>query len=232
MYTLFWKKLYDDSAPIHNLMENFFQLGGSMFIMSIQYLMARDLMCHPTEYADKMVASDQIINQFKQAQSVPALLQMLSTTCAFDPSQHLKPSTSTPNRSLLDELRKAAHSTSSCTTTSNATLEANTRVQTLKRVLNQAANQTSSSSSSDSSDEEPPKKRKSPPPKKRKSPPAKKRKSPSKKTNSPSQAERSTTPPATVKKHKTKKSKPSLPTVDSTPKEDCVKPKKRSQKKH
>ena len=39
--------MYNDLDPMHEMMSQFFQIGGSMFVMAIQYLMAGDLMCHP-----------------------------------------------------------------------------------------------------------------------------------------------------------------------------------------
>ena len=65
------EKMYDDTDSLHQMMSEFFQIGGSMFTMAIQYLMARDLMCHPDKYADEMVATDHVTNQFKQEHSVP-----------------------------------------------------------------------------------------------------------------------------------------------------------------
>ena len=80
--------MYNDLDHMHEMISQFFQIGRSMFIMAIQYLMARDLMCHPELY--RIIATDRIINDFKQALSVPALFQMLSTTCAHAtiPSHH------------------------------------------------------------------------------------------------------------------------------------------------
>lgn len=75
------ENFYDDSSPIHDAMAEMFQVGGAIYAMSIQYLMARDLMCHPEEYADKMVGTDRIITDFKKERSVPALLEMLSSAC-------------------------------------------------------------------------------------------------------------------------------------------------------
>ena len=79
------EKMYDDTDSLHQMMSEFFQIGGSMFTMAIQYLMARDLMCHPDKCADEMVATDHVTNQFKQEHSVLGLLHMLSTTCARAP---------------------------------------------------------------------------------------------------------------------------------------------------
>ena len=103
-----------------------------MFIMSIQYLMARDLVCHPEEYADKIVATDRIMNDFKQARSVPALLQMLTTTCAH-PIPRPGGSPTAPNRNLLDELRRAAILSTSRGTTSTATMNANAKLHRRKQ---------------------------------------------------------------------------------------------------
>ena len=154
------EKMYDDTDPIHDMMAQFFQIGGSMYVMSIQYLMARDVMCHPEEYADKIVATDRIINEFKEARSVPALLQMLTITCAHaTPSQAA--SQSRPNRSLLDELRRAAPSSLPtpsisrlpCTSSSTEqTIQANSKLRSLKRAL--AKTQTSSSENSSFSSSE------------------------------------------------------------------------------
>ena len=128
------------------MMAQFFQLGGSMFIMSIQYLMARDLVCHPEEYkrdlvchpADKIVATDRIMNDFKQARSVLALLQMLTTTCAH-PISRPGGSPTAPNRNLLDELRRAATPSTSRGTTSTATMDTNAKLQSLKRAISKTA---------------------------------------------------------------------------------------------
>ena len=138
-------------------MLQFFQIGGSMYVMSTQYLMGRDLMCHPEAYVEKIVATDRIINAFKEARSVPALLPMLTTTCAHGtPSQPV--SQSRANRSLLDELQTAAPSSLPtpstsrlpCTSSSTEqTIQANSKVRSLKHAF--AKTQASSSERSSSS---------------------------------------------------------------------------------
>ena len=150
--------MYDGTNSLHEMMSEFFQIGGSMFIMAIQYLMARDLMCHPDEYADKMVATDHVTNQFKQERSVPGLLHMLSTTCAHAPPLQ-RASQSSPHRNLLDELRRAAPTSVPLASTlapstsgiTQGPSQANTQLSSLKRALSAA--QSSSSDSSSSSEE-------------------------------------------------------------------------------
>ena len=69
----------DDADLLHEMMSHFSQIGGSRYVMSIQYFIARDLMCHPEEYANKMVATDYVVIEFKHTRSVASLLHMLST---------------------------------------------------------------------------------------------------------------------------------------------------------
>ena len=173
---LVMEKMYDDTDSLHDIMSEFFQIGGSMFIMAIQYIMARDLMCHPDEYADKMVATDHITNLFKQERSVPGLLQMLSTTCAHAPSSQGL-SQGAAHRNLLQELRRASHSSfplapASAPSTSGLTQptsQPNAQISSLKRAVSKAqasSSDSSSSSEESSSDVEPvlPPKRARPPP--------------------------------------------------------------------
>ena len=94
--------MYDDGHPIHNLMTEFFQIGWAMYVMSTQYLMS-----HPQEYANKMMGTDPIINRFKEARSVPGLLEMLSTTWTSATNSQ-GTSNQTATRSLLDQLCTAA----------------------------------------------------------------------------------------------------------------------------
>ena len=124
--------MYDDADSFYEISE-FFQIGGSMFIMAMQYLMARDLMWHPDEYADKMVATDHIINQFKQERSVPALLHLLSTTCAHAPPLQ-GTSQSATHRKRMDELCRAAPSSVPLGSTSAPSMSAITR-RTSQRYL-------------------------------------------------------------------------------------------------
>ena len=104
-----------------------------------------------------MVATDQIINDFKQACSIPALLQMLLTTCAHATSPSQSSSQTMPNRSLLDELRRTAPSSTASVSTSSPsrpststhqTIESNEHLKSLKRALYQPSSQESSTSSS------------------------------------------------------------------------------------
>ena len=128
---LIMEKMYDDTDSLHDIMSEFFQIGGSMFIMAIQYIMPRDLMCHPDEYADKMVATDHA--------------QGLSQGAA--------------HTNLLQELRRASHSSFPLASTSapsksglmQPTSQPNAQISSLKRAVSKA--QSSSSDSSSSSEE-------------------------------------------------------------------------------
>ena len=159
--------MYDDSDSLHEMMSEFFQIGGSMFVMAIQYLMARDLMCHPDQYADKMVATDHVTNNFKQERSVPGLLHMLSNTCAHASPLQTGSHTST-HRNLLHELRKAAtNSTRVASTSATATSAQRSSLKRTLSVTQPSSSDTSSSSEESSSDEEqaqPPKRAPPPPP--------------------------------------------------------------------
>ena len=101
--------LYKNVPHITKAMNDMVQLGGSMFITGIQYLVVKELLSHPQIYANKMVGTNPNITTFKPDTSVAGLLSMLyHFSCRSVKSSESVPTTS--SRNLLDELSAAEKS--------------------------------------------------------------------------------------------------------------------------
>ena len=57
--------LYENDHEVDNAMKNMVQLGGSMFLAGIQYLVVKELLSNPVAYANKMVGDNPDITDFK-----------------------------------------------------------------------------------------------------------------------------------------------------------------------
>ena len=95
------------SGGVDKAMKHMVQLGGSMFLRGIQYLVVKELLLNPTAYANKMVGDNPDITDFKADPSVAGLLTMLKRSCTNTAAQR-ESSASTPSTSkLLSELEDA-----------------------------------------------------------------------------------------------------------------------------
>lgn len=99
------ESMYQDESETHEAMIQLFQVGGSMYLMATQYLVVKELLSSPAEYADKMVGNELPIKDFKRKRNVPGVLDMLKTTCA--PPHHRRSTERTSSKSLMAELKAA-----------------------------------------------------------------------------------------------------------------------------
>ena len=98
--------LYKNDYEVDKAMKDMVQLGGSMFLMGIQYLVVKELLSNPFAYVNKMVGDNPDITDFKADPSV-AGLTMLKSTCT-NPKTQSETSASTPSTSnFLSELEHA-----------------------------------------------------------------------------------------------------------------------------
>ena len=110
--------LYDDDSPINEVMAQFFKLGGAMFTTAIQFFVAQHLLSDTDSYASRMATDDDRCKTFQCNHDLKSLKDMLLKLCVMKlPKQTTAGKATTPNRSLLAQL-KALQKTETATTSS------------------------------------------------------------------------------------------------------------------
>ena len=73
--------LYDESSPLTDAMKRMFKLGGAMFTMSIQFLVAQHYLSDPNLYGSRLCNDNQHCKDFQMNRDVRSLHHMLKSMC-------------------------------------------------------------------------------------------------------------------------------------------------------
>ena len=83
--------LYDESSPLTDTMKRMFKLGGAMFTMSIQFLVAQHYLSDPNLYASRL-CNHEHCKQFQMNRDEKSLHEIMKSMCG-EKRKHQRPVT-------------------------------------------------------------------------------------------------------------------------------------------
>ena len=103
------KFLFNEDEQIESTMAHFFKVGGAMFLASIHYLVAQELLSNPKEFSMTLAtADDKRCVEFKAKGDIKTMQKMFVKLCITDESlptsTSMSSSSSSSRKRLLDEL--------------------------------------------------------------------------------------------------------------------------------
>ena len=107
------KFVLNDKEEVNEMMANFFEIGGAMYLTAIHYLLVQHLVSNPRKYSMALTPDndERRCDNFKAKGDLKSLKDMLLSMCLQKQKHQSTPATATTSsrKRLLDELNELIH---------------------------------------------------------------------------------------------------------------------------